>query len=717
MKVFGGRSLKARLVMTGVLLSLIPAVVTVGLLVWQGHQSQGIASDRSSEMAYASVDAVTQNLESMVETQHAMLEQTLAGWQNLARAELQALGPTRLGDQQLTWQAVNQYTGDKRQVKLPNLLLGGTSLEPIQTFDQAAPVVDRVRDLVGGTATIFQRLNVEGDMLRVASCVEKLNGERAVGTYIPAMNPDGSPNPVVSTLLRGETYRGRAFVVNAWYLTVYEPFTDGGGEVIGALYTGIKLDSLKHLRETISTFRVGETGAVFVLNTKGKDAGKYVISGDGSLDGQVAIAETDAAGFAYIKAICDSAVQLESGEMGDLVYQWADADGEPQPRVARFLYYPAWDWVIGVSAYESELHAARNEFQAALAKIAHTGVMLSLVVAGILVALCSGIWLIIGRQIGSRIQNVSQQVQVASSQVGTGAGQLSRTSTGLADSSTEQAAALEQSSSSLEQLTAMTAENAQRAGDVGQHMQSTRSAVSKTRDAMGRLSTAMSEIKEAAKQTAAINRTIGDIAFQTNLLALNAAVEAARAGAAGGGFAVVAEEVRALAQRTSQAARQAAELIEESNTRADRGVSVTEESSEGLVSIDRATGAIDELISQIVGSIKQQHQGIEEINGAMAQMQEQTQTIAANAEESSAASTELDSQAVQLQEQVRHLQALVEGQGGGEEGGVGPAETARHAARTRGQAIHRSSAASGMAPAAGRSGVVAPPQRRDLVEV
>src|SRR5690606_19414635 len=126
-------------------------------------------------------------------------------------------------------------------------------------------VVDEVARLVGETATIFQRINERGDMIRVATTVKDAEGKRAIGTFIPADNPDGSANPVVSAILRGETYHGRAFVVNAWYLTAYEPLKDRVGNVVGMLYVGVKHQTVEaRVRQAILQTTVGKTGYVFV---------------------------------------------------------------------------------------------------------------------------------------------------------------------------------------------------------------------------------------------------------------------------------------------------------------------------------------------------------------------------------------------------------------------------------------------------------------------
>ncbi len=132
-----------------------------------------------------------------------------------------------LSPETVGWTAVNQFTGRSIRVRLPGMLVGGKWIGQNSQTAVRTPVVDDVEMLVGEPATIFQRMNKRGDMLRVATNVRDSQGGRAIGTYIPAINADGSPNPVIAAVLAGKTYHGRAFVVNAWYLTAYEPLSDG----------------------------------------------------------------------------------------------------------------------------------------------------------------------------------------------------------------------------------------------------------------------------------------------------------------------------------------------------------------------------------------------------------------------------------------------------------------------------------------------------------
>jgi methyl-accepting chemotaxis protein len=149
-----------------------------------------------------------------------------------------------------------------------------------------SPVVDQVRQLVGTNCTIFQRMNEAGDMLRVCTNVQESDGSRAIATYVPAVTPDKKPNPVVSQVLNGETYLGRAMVVGQWCVSAYEPIRDEQKRIVGMLYVGVPEQSAKSLRNALMAVQVGQTGYVFVLNATGTSRGCYVLSQGGKRDGE-----------------------------------------------------------------------------------------------------------------------------------------------------------------------------------------------------------------------------------------------------------------------------------------------------------------------------------------------------------------------------------------------------------------------------------------------
>jgi len=257
------------------------------------------------------------------------------------------------------------------------------------------------------------------------------------------------------------------------------------------------------------------------------------------------------------------------------------------------------------------------------------------------------------------MKTIIDQLTSGSDQVDSASQQLSESSQSMAESASEQAASLQETSSSLEEISAQTKQSAQNAAQAEKKMKDAQPMVDDGVKAMMRMNKTMEDIKEASMETSKIIKTIDDIAFQTNLLALNAAVEAARAGEAGKGFAVVAEEVRNLAHKSAQAAKNTSELIEKSQERSDRGLTVAQEVSENLEKISKSVNDVSTLVVEISAASGEQASGISQINTAMSEMDKTVQNNASNSEESASAAEELSSQAVELRGMIDQLVALV----------------------------------------------------------
>lgn len=288
-------------------------------------------------------------------------------------------------------------------------------------------------------------------------------------------------------------------------------------------------------------------------------------------------------------------------------------------------------------------------------------------IIGLVVAVIIGIALawIITKAITAPLGMVVASLRSGSEQVSSASGQVSSSSQQMASGASEQAASLEETSASLEEMAAAIRQNADNSAGADAKSKEIAAAANTSQEAMGRMIKAMGDIKTSADETARIVKTIDEIAFQTNLLALNAAVEAARAGEAGKGFAVVAEEVRSLAQRSAEAAKNTAQLIEGSQVNTDNGVKVSGEVNEVLERIVSGIQDVSSLIAEVSNASGEQSRGIEQINQAMAQMDQVTQSNAANAEESASASEELQAQAGELQGMVQQLNQLMRGANAG----------------------------------------------------
>jgi methyl-accepting chemotaxis protein len=251
-----------------------------------------------------------------------------------------------------------------------------------------------------------------------------------------------------------------------------------------------------------------------------------------------------------------------------------------------------------------------------------------------------------------RLDEAMQQVNAAANDVAGASDQLGAGSQTLASGASEQASAIEEVSSSLQELSAMSTRSTECAREAARLGQLALTSSTQGVASMGRLSDAVADIKRSSDATAKIVKTIDEIAFQTNLLALNAAVEAARAGDAGRGFAIVAEEVRNLAMRSADAAKRSATMIEESVEAADRGVAIRSEVLTNLGEIRGHVERVSAVVAEIAASSEQQSLGVTQIAAAVTQMSGVTETVAANAQESAAASEELSSQAALLNDLV-----------------------------------------------------------------
>jgi len=313
------------------------------------------------------------------------------------------------------------------------------------------------------------------------------------------------------------------------------------------------------------------------------------------------------------------------------------------------------------NAMNQVLDPAKERVSQEAKAAAQQAATLSMVLAIIGVVLGCFLAIIIARSIVRAIDQVIQSLTAGSEQVSAASSQVASSSQQMAEGASEQASSLEETSASLQELGSMSRQNADNAREANSLSGSTSGAAVKGNEAMGRMSQAIADIKKSSDETAKIIKTIDEIAFQTNLLALNAAVEAARAGEAGKGFAVVAEEVRNLAMRSAEAARNTSNLIEDAQKNADSGVQVAQEVAGALNSIVTSVQKVTVLINEISAASDEQAKGVEQINQAMSQMDKVTQENASNAEESAAASEELNAQAQELKVTVQNLQQIVGG--------------------------------------------------------
>jgi len=680
-----------KLMLFGVLGTVVPLLIFGAIARWQGVKCQRAAESECTNLAYSDLDHIVHGVHAMLVSQQEVLEQKVAADLNVAANELTAAGGVSLGTDRVTWQARNQLTAAEQSVQLPVMQVGSNPIVANQDPSQPSPVVDKVKQLVGSTCTVFQRMNPTGDMLRVATNVQTKEGKRAINTFIPATNVDGTPNPVVQAVLKGQRFVGRAFVVNGWYITAYEPIKAAGGEIVGMLYVGVPENSATSLREQIMQIAVGKTGYVYVIDSEGK----YIVSQEGKRDGEVIYDAKDSNGQLFIQEIVQKAKALKPGEIGEQAYPWKNADdSEARVKIARFTYFPRWDWIVAAGSYEDEFRGAEQ----AIVQTNRQGNMIMAGVFGLCLLGVPAFWWFLSKTITSPIRQtvavlkdisegegdltkrltVSTRdeigdlalyfnrfveklhgiIKVVATNVNTvasSASGLTVTATQLASGaeqttaqSAQVAAAAEETSTNMNSMVAATEEMSTNVktvsaaieeftSSVGEVAKSAERAASVAADASQLVEASNTQIRDlgnAADQIGKVIEVIQDIAEQTNLLALNATIEAARAGESGRGFAVVATEVKELAKQTASATediRQRIQAIQDST-----GLAV--QSMGGISDVIRQ---VNELSRIIATAVEEQSITTKEIAQNIGHSSTAAQTVAQGVAESASASQEI----------------------------------------------------------------------------
>jgi methyl-accepting chemotaxis protein len=653
-------TLRQQIAALGTLTALLATIVVAILVLINERRT---SSSVSEEVTAIMQDRLARNAEktySICKLSQDFVQMAVDTSLNFGDAAIKQAGGIQQTGRSISRNAINQYTRVASTVTAPLWSIEGTPLIDERSFEHRIPIIDDISKQTGETVTVFQRLNQAGDMLRVATTVADTDGKRAVGFYIPAIMPDGSQNAVVQTVLAGQTFRGRAYVVNAWYVTAYEPMRNKAGDIIGMFYVGMKQEGLTALRDAITGQSKG-----------GSHSNIAVYYGPHSQNfSKMVVIEPNGIGAAteskWLPDVFSKAPALNDGGSGEVHVTNPIGGSEV---IIHYTYFRPWDWIIVAIGDSKDYEGATATVRARFSEL-----LLQSIIGGLAALVFGAVFAyFISRRITSPMADLSINLTSSATQISSSAlHQQESVTTLMASSNQIASAAKEISATSQELLRTMVdiAEAAERTAGLAHEgrqglkgMESSMQALSSASDS---ISSKLAAIRSKASRINSVVTAITKVADQTNLLSLNASIEAEKAGEAGAGFAVVAREIRRLADQSAIATLDIEQIVEEMQEAVASGVSEMREFSDAVQggigaaeTIQGQFGAIIERVESIAPRYETVQQGMQNQSVGAKQISDAMWQLTETARQASDSVNDLNDVGRQLHEAVRILKERV----------------------------------------------------------
>lgn len=540
-------------------------------------------------------------------------------------------------------------------------------------------MVDHFNQVTGGVATVFARASNESgadDFVRITTSLKKEDGTtRAIGTYL------GAAHPAYQKMLDGQEYLGKAMLFGRDYMTKYIPIRSNGN-TIGILFIGLEFtQELKSLKDKIRQVRIGKSGYAFALDARpGQSMGTLVIHPKS--EGDNIITSKDENGREFIKEMLEK-------KTGTITYPWRNEDeSSPRQKTVMFAPYQSWGWVLAIGYYIDDLHDELNRIRIIFLLTGCAIISVIMLVSSVLLKRIATTPLKEVMDITSRIEHgdlrsgfsirdtqdetgkLMRSIKMMVTGLGKLIGRFQKTSDSLTSNSrelastveentrkiTEQKARVMQVATAAEEMSQTVIDIAKNAGDIAASAETARKtamegyeivnksiegvrAVADTVRESGRTITSLGE---RSHQIGDIVGVIKEIADQTNLLALNAAIEAARAGEQGRGFAVVADEVRKLAERTTKATSEISKMIAGIQAEVDLTIRAMDSAANQVESGMKYSAGAGEALNRIVDSIAELNNMVRQIASATEQMSSTSEIVSTDLHEVTSLSSSLN---------------------------------------------------------------------------